>query len=136
MKCRPAACDMKNADLMLTFITSSQSFSLNSTASARRIRPALLTRMSSPPSPASVSSTMRPTGSMLIRLASMKVKRRPSARTRASVSVGSAMPAAAMSAPASASASAMPWPRPVLAPVTSATFPLRLNSSVDMAFLT
>ncbi|KAG1484698.1 hypothetical protein G6F53_014021 [Rhizopus delemar] len=46
MKWRPAACEMKKADLMLTFITSSQSCSLKSTASARRIRPALLTRMS------------------------------------------------------------------------------------------
>src|SRR5690606_27774474 len=127
MKWRPAACDMKKADLMLTFITSSQSFSLKSTASARRIRPALLTRMSSPPSSASVCSTSRPTGSMLIRLASRLRKRRPSARTFSPVSAASTMPAAAMSAPASASATAMPWPSPVLAPVTSATLPSRLK---------
>src|SRR5690606_17641945 len=127
MKWRPAACDMKNADLMLTFITSSQSFSLKSTASSRRIRPALLTRMSSPPSSASVCSTSRPTGSMLIRLASRLTRRRPSARTFSPVSAASTMPAPAMSAPASASASAMPWPSPVLAPVTSATLPSRLK---------
>src|SRR5690606_32390050 len=127
MKWRPAACDMKNADLMLTFITSSQSFSLKSTASARRIRPALLTRMSSPPSWAMVSCTSRPTGSIDIRLASRLTKRRPSARTFSPVSAASTMPAPAMSAPASASASAMPWPSPVLAPVTSATLPSRLK---------
>ncbi len=74
-----------------------------------------------------VSSMMRCTGSMLIRLASMAMKRRPNALTLASVSVGAWMPAAAMSAPASAKANAMPWPRPVLAPVTSATLPSRLN---------
>ena len=60
MKCLPAAWHMKNADLMFTFITSSQSCSLKSTASARRIRPALLTRMSRRPKTGDrVSSTMR-----------------------------------------------------------------------------
>ena len=118
---------MKNADLMLTFITSSQSFSLKSTASARRINPALLTRMSKPPRPSSVSFTTRSIGSTVIRFASIATKRRPSASTLAWVSVGAWMPAAAMSAPASASATAMPCPRPVLAPVTSATLPSRLN---------
>src|SRR5690606_22203426 len=54
-------------------------------------------------------------------------KRRPSARTFSPVSAASTMPAAAMSAPAAAGASAMPWPRPVLAPVTSAILPSRLN---------
>src|SRR5690606_4018400 len=127
MKWRPAACDRKKADLMLTFITSSQSCSLKSTASARRIRPALLTRMSSLPSCDTVSSTSRPTGSIETRLASRLRKRRPSARTFSPVSAASVMPAAAMSAPAAASARAMPWPRPVLAPVTSATLPSRLK---------
>jgi hypothetical protein len=45
----------------------------------------------------------------------------------ACVSVGALRPAAAMSAPASASATATAWPRPVLAPVTRATLPSRLN---------
>ncbi|MNV70552.1 hypothetical protein D3C71_1635240 [compost metagenome] len=127
MKCLPAACEMKNADLMLTFITSSQSCSLNSTASARRIRPALLTRISRPPRPSMVSRMTRSTGSMLIRFASIARQRRPSAVILAMVSVGGAMPATATSAPACANATAMPWPRPVLPPVTRATLPSRLN---------
>ncbi|MNV85674.1 hypothetical protein D3C71_1796450 [compost metagenome] len=112
---------------MLTFITSSQSCSLKSTASARRIRPALLTRISSPPRPSMVSRMTRSTGSMLIRLASMARQRRPSAVMAAMVSVGGWMPATATSAPACASATAIPCPRPVLPPVTRATLPSRLN---------
>ena len=134
MKCLPAAWLMKKADLMLTFITSSQSFSLKSTASARRIRPALLTRMSSRPRPSMVSATTRATGSTLIRLASMLTKRRPSARTFSAVSSAGTMPAPAISAPAAASATAIPWPSPVLAPVTKATLPSRLNGFVMVFF--
>ena len=43
---RPAACAKKNADLRLVSITASQSSSLKSTESLRRMIPALLTRMS------------------------------------------------------------------------------------------
>ena len=59
MKWRPAACDMKNADLMLTFITSSQSFSLKSTASARRIRPSAVSP-SRPPMEMPMATTTKP----------------------------------------------------------------------------
>ena len=47
---RAKAWDRKNTALRLTSITSSQSASVKSTASARRMMPALLTRMSSGPS--------------------------------------------------------------------------------------
>src|SRR5687768_17258197 len=131
----PTACDRKKALLRLTSITSSQSCSLKSTASARRIRPALLTRMSMAPSPATVSSTMRAIGSRVDRSARSARKRRPSARTCSAVAVASPVLTAAMSAPASASASAIAWPRPRLAPVTSATLPSRLNGLSVMASL-
>jgi len=42
---RAAACDRKNIDFRFTWITSSQSCSVNSKAGARRMIPALLTRM-------------------------------------------------------------------------------------------
>ena len=55
--CRAAAWHRKNSDLRLVSITASQSSSVKSSASARRMMPALLTRMSSPPSSATVRST-------------------------------------------------------------------------------
>lgn len=56
IKCFAAAWDIKNTLLMLRFITSSQSFSLNASASSRRIRPALLTRISIWPNSATARS--------------------------------------------------------------------------------
>ena len=53
-----AAWARKKADLRLTSITASQSASLNSSASARRMMPALLTRMSQRPSFDPASATM------------------------------------------------------------------------------
>ena len=92
--------------------------------------PALLTRMSSPPRPARVSSTTRCTGSVEPKSAEIDRNFRPSASTAAWVSTGAERPAAAMSAPAAAKATAMPWPMPVLAPVTRATLPVRSKGLV------
>ena len=44
--CRAAACARKKTDFRFTFITASQSASVKSSASARRMMPALFTRMS------------------------------------------------------------------------------------------
>ena len=52
MNCRAAACDRKNTAFRFTAITSSQSRSVNSSASARRMMPALFTRMSMRPNAA------------------------------------------------------------------------------------
>ncbi len=78
---RPAAWHRKKTDFRLVSITASQSSSVKSTESARRMMPALLTRMSSRPSFSSVSSTRRWTGSMVERSAETISARRPRART-------------------------------------------------------
>ncbi len=98
----------KKRTLRLTFITSSQSCSVKSTASARRMMPALFTRMSTGPSAASVSSRIRSIGSMEVRSAWTETAFRPLARTLPTVSSDARRATEATSAPAAARARAMP----------------------------
>src|SRR3712207_2762082 len=112
-------------------ITSSQSSSLNSSAGARRMMPALLTRISRRPSsethsetileasPASAPSRLWPRAWHLL----------PRAVICSCVSSRGTTSSTATSAPASARPTARAWPRPRPAPVTSATRPSSLKSS-------
>ncbi len=118
---RATACDRKKADFRLVSITASQSSSLKSRLSARRMMPALLTRMSTGPA----WSMMAGIGAVEPRLAATAVKRRPRAVTASPVLVGLDRPTATMSAPACARPMAMACPSPVLAPVTRAARPVR-----------
>src|SRR5687768_5417768 len=87
--------------------------------------PALLTRMSTCPAQSTVSSTMRWTGSIVIKSASIVCDRPPIAAIRSAVSAMDERPTQVTRAPAPARATAMPCPSPVLAPVTIAVFPVR-----------
>ena len=110
----------------LTSITSSQSRSLNSSASARRMMPALLTRMSMRPKAAHVASRCAvQSGSRWPGPRGPSAQRRPAASTAAAVCAASLRPTARCRRRRVASATAIAWPSPVLAPVTSATLPLR-----------
>ena len=82
--CAPAARASRNALVRSTSITRSQSSSLYSAAGARRMRPALLTRMSSRPNVRhDVSSTSRPDTARSPRSPVTLVARRPSRFDRA-----------------------------------------------------
>jgi len=98
----------KNSTFRLTFMTSSQSCSVKSTASARRMMPALFTRMSTGPRAAVASSRTRSTGSIEVRSAWMETALRPLASTLPTVSSEARRATEATSAPAAASARAMP----------------------------
>ncbi len=131
---RAAAWHRKNSVFRLVSITASQSSSEKSSASSRRIIPALLTRISRRPSLPTTVSTTSVTGSIEDRSAETSSQRRPSARTCSAVPSAGLRPTAAISAPACASAMAMPCPIPVLAPVTSAVRPVRSKGVVAMVF--
>ena len=127
---RRATCWLrKNRTFRLVSITASQSSSEKSRLSARRMMPALLTRMSTPPALSQASATTPARGAVEPRSALMKWKARPRARTLSPVSSASERPTATMSAPASARPIAMPCPMPVLAPVTRAQRPERSNET-------
>ena len=106
--CRAAAWERKNSDFRLVSITASQSSSLKSSASARRMIPALLTRMSSRP-----SSANGPVDDLLDRARWSTGRPRSSPRGGRSlrdllaVSSAGVRPTSATSAPASASATAI-----------------------------
>ena len=129
MNCRAAAWARKNTAFRFTAITSSQSRSLNSSASARRMMPALFTRMSTRPN-AAVARATRSSALAALRSAAMSWNRRPIFFAAAAVSSAGTMLRPTMSLPACARASAIPRPSPVLQPVTMATFPLRSNMSL------
>src|SRR5947209_4623265 len=93
-------------DRRFTSITASQSSSLVSSRSARRMMPALLTRMSASPARSKIEAT--------------ESRSARSASARATPTTF---------APASCSASAMAAPRPREAPVTMAVLPSRRNRS-------
>ncbi len=130
--CRAAACDRKKTAFRFRSMTSSQSFSVKSSASARRMMPALLTSTSSRPNSATTCASSV-TGSASRRSASMLKKRRPVSPINLSVSTGVTTLMPAMSHPARARASAMPCPSPVSQPVTTATFPVRSNIGVSFS---
>src|SRR5918997_31085 len=117
--------------LRLMFITSSQSFSPNSSAGARRMMPALLTRISRRPSSVAHSPTIPAACSARASMRStfMAWQRLPSFSICSRVSSGGRTSRTATSAPASASPTARAWPRPRPAPVTRATRPSSLKSS-------
>jgi hypothetical protein len=115
----------------LTLITSSQSRSVNSSGSARRMMPALFTRMSRRPLQATVSLMIRSTGSMLERSAATERNAPPPCSIVSWVSSIAERATPAIRAPACARAMAMPWPIPVFAPVTMAVFPPRLNGLLN-----
>ena len=105
---RTTAWDRKKTDFRLTFRTASQSSSVKSTASARRMIPALLTRMSMGPRPSVASFTMRAIGSIEPRSAWIEMAFTPLARHWPTVSSEARRATEAMDAPASASARAIP----------------------------
>src|SRR5919199_1749752 len=111
--------------------TASQSSAVNSSAGARRMIPALLTRMSRRPICAMQPSiTPRAlSGVVPWRSYVMACVRRPSAAIAPQVSSGGRRSSAATSAPASASPNARPCPSPCAPPVTSAT----LSSSLKLS---
>ena len=103
---------------MLTSTTSSQSASVKSTLSARRMVPALLTRMSKP-APPNTSRAAIGSAKSKVRLSAEP----PAAAIRATVSSQLRRPAQTTCAPCPASVTAMALPIPALAPVTSALRP-------------
>src|SRR5260221_430879 len=106
-------------ELRFTSSTASQSSSLVSRAGARRMMPALLTRMSAGRTVSRmVAAALRSARSTCTRMA-----RRPASRTALAVSRRSPRATSATSAPASARATAMAAPRPREAPVTIAVCP-------------
>ena len=132
---RPTSRAIRNALDRLTAMTRSQSSSECSAAGARRIVPALFSRMSIGPSAASAS---RDDGRRRLRIAEVAASPWPTGgRARRSPppcpSGGTLRSCTTTSAPASASASAMARPRPAVAPVTSAIFPSSRTSSVCMS---
>ena len=100
-----------------------------------RLPPALLTRMSTAPSPSSASLAMRSGDPSCRRSATMSVGRSPPAATISLAVASSSSPrraTIARRAPSRASASAMPRPMPMLAPVTRAARPLSCKSMTDL----
>ena len=80
---RPAACERKNSAFRSIWITLSQSSSLKSSAGVRRMIPALLIKMSSPPSSLTTLATvaLRSATEAVDKSMLMLKKRRPSALT-------------------------------------------------------
>ncbi len=97
---------------------------------SRRSRPALLKAMSRPPNVPTASSTERLGVGFVARRRRPMRRAEPPASTISATSVSSSASrrAATMTlAPCSANSFAVAWPMPELAPVTMATFPMRLN---------
>src|SRR4051812_25466933 len=100
------------------------------------LMPALFTRMSRRPNAATVSSTIRATSAALVTstaTARALAPRSISSRTAASDFLA-LRAATTTAAPAAARPRAMPSPMPPLPPVTTATLPLRSNTSPSPVF--
>src|SRR5215472_8560768 len=99
--------------------------------------PALLARISMPPSPLVTCSTMRPTACLSVTSLATAMALTPRAQRSATAAFdfSSLRPTTAMAAPASARPRAMPSPMPPLPPVTMATLPFRSNSAGFIAAL-
>src|SRR4030095_9352636 len=126
-RCFATACARKNGTLRLRFSGASQSSSLKVSASSRRMMPALFTRMSTRPASLMVCATTLAASCLRSRSACSAGNFRPAAVTPRSASAVLERATPTTSAPACARAIAMPCPRPVLAPVTSATLPCSEN---------
>src|SRR5262249_19567500 len=96
--------------------------------------PALLNKMSSPPRTSTTRATIASTWASTVTSQPIAIPCRPRPWTTAAVALAdsSSMSAQATSAPASAITSANCLPRPLPAPVTSATLPSSLNRSVGL----
>ena len=123
-----AARESRNAASRLTRSTSCQSSSFMRTASPSRVRPALLTRMSSPPISRSASGTSASTDAAIGEVGGGDVRALAELAGERLQRVDAACPTASRSRPGACSASAIAPPIPPLAPVTSARFPSRLNT--------
>src|SRR5450759_3762106 len=132
----PAARHRRNTAVRLISSTSSQSRSSWSVAGARRMIPALFTRMSTLPIASTASVTRRIDSARSDRSATMHfVRTRVFSRMARSVSPAQHRPCSTTSAPASASAVAIAAPRPRDDPVTSATSPSSRKISVFIEVL-
>src|ERR1017187_3677411 len=126
--CAPAARESRNTAVRLISITASQSSSECSTAGARRMMPALFTRISTAPIAATASSITRSACARELRSAARQCVRTPAfSPMRFAVSSGAAISCRTTSAPAWAKPSAIAAPNPRLEPVTRATLPSRRN---------
>ena len=103
---------------------------MKSIASFLLISPALLTRMSTFPKAASAPFTITSIADISERSAITSANSPPSASISFLVSSQDLLATPTTLAPACASATDIPCPRPVLAPVTTATFPSSLNASI------
>src|SRR5260221_7942112 len=121
-KCGCAACEATNALVRFDSSTRCHSASVYSSGRFLMLMPALLTRMSSPPSWRAASSTMPRHAFSSVMSAAMAMA--PSFFAAAAF-LAPSRPAIATLAPARAKPSAMPSPMPPLPPVTSAVLPLR-----------
>ncbi len=127
---RPASWAIRKTLERFTSITVAQSSAEYSVAAARRIVPALLTRISSWPKCSIVFSINRRGVSLSPRSPVKEKAFRPALVTAAQLASGACvLPWQATFAPASASAIAMAAPNPVDAPVTKAALPSSLNVS-------
>ncbi len=126
---RTAARDRRNAAVRLTAMTWSHSSSFIRTKMLSRVMPALLTRMSRPPSAASAAGTSASTAAVSDRLVGSTWARSPSSVASAA-SASARVPDRATAAPCACSARAMAPPSPPVAPVTRAFLPVRSNMRV------
>ena len=103
--------------------------------SANSLLPARLTRISSPPSSATVRSTIAGRPSMFLSRRESPNALRSSLRIRAASwsSCAAVRAVNATSAPCSARVNATPWPISLLAPVISAIFPCNEKRASDIA---
>ncbi len=126
-QCRATLWLSHSAADRLTSSTESQSSGVRSSASTRRMMPALLTRMSISPKASRAAPTISAGAPDAATSRFSPWKRRPAASTSRAVSVMSERWTPRMSAPACASATAIARPRPLPAPVTMAHRPVRSN---------
>src|SRR5262245_13673403 len=125
---RATRCRQKNTPLPLTRMMRSQSASVRSMMSARRVTPALFTRTSTWPNVSTTRWTIwsvAPRSPMSVSIATLFLANAAAAPAVACAATAS-MSTAATSAPARASASAVALPMPWPAPVTIATRPFSM----------
>ena len=132
--CLATACERKNTIFSFRKSTASQFSGVTSMASHRLMIPALLTRMSMRSAWAWTCSRMESMAEKSERSARTSVNWPPSAAILAAVSSQLRRATPNTCAPAAASATQMPWPRPVLAPVTTAFLPFSEKRSI-IAFI-
>src|SRR6266702_629856 len=128
------ACEHRNALVRLVVITLFHSASSSACGGLRMLMPALLTRMSIPPSSSLTRATIAATAALSVTSATTEMALAPlrSNSTTAAADFASLRPTIAIAAPASANPLAMPSPMPPLPPVITATLPMRSNGSVFM----